>query len=52
MRSWCVKDHLTNHVFKILLTQEEFEEFLKNNPEMKECIDCIECDDAPSICIE
>jgi len=52
MKTWCVKDHLTGHVFKILLTEEEFKEFLIKNPDIDECIDCIECDDAPSICIE
>jgi hypothetical protein len=52
MKSWCVKDHLTGHVFKILLTEKEFQEFLKRNVDIDECIDCVECDDAPSICIE
>lgn len=52
MRTWCVKDHLTGHVFKVLLTEEEFKEFLEKNPEINECIDCIECDDAPSLLVE
>lgn len=52
MKSYCIKDHKTGHVFKILLTEEEFQEFLKENPNIDECIDCIECDDAPSLCIE
>jgi hypothetical protein len=52
MKSWCVKDHLTGHIFKVLLTEGEFKEFLKKNPDINECIDCIECDDAPSIMIE
>ena len=34
------------------MTEEEFQQFLKENPDFDECIDCIECDDAPSICIE
>jgi hypothetical protein len=38
--------------FKILLTEEEFQEFLKKNPDLSECIDCVECDDAPSITLE
>lgn len=52
MKSYCIKDSLTGHVFKILVTEEEFQKFLKENPDMDECINCIECDDAPSICIE
>lgn len=52
MKSYCIKDHSTGHVFKILLTEEEFQKFLKSNPNIDECIDCIECDDAPSLCIE
>jgi hypothetical protein len=52
MKTWCVKDHLTGQVFKVLLTEYKFQQFLKENPDIDECIDCIECDDAPSICIE
>lgn len=52
MKSYCVKDHLTGQVFKVLLTKEGLDEYLEKNPDIKECIDCIECDDAPSICIE
>lgn len=52
MKSWCIKDHSTGHVFKVLLTEEEFQDFLKHHPDVDECIDCVECDDAPSICIE
>lgn len=52
MKSYCIKDQFTGHVFKILLTEEEFKDFLNKNSEYNECIDCIECDDAPSICIE
>jgi len=52
MKTWCVKDHLTGKIFKIILTEDAFQEFLKENPDIDECIECIECDDAPSICIE
>jgi hypothetical protein len=52
MKSWCIKDHSTGHIFKVIFSEEEFKEFLKSNPDIDECIDCIECDDAPSICIE
>jgi hypothetical protein len=52
MKTWCLKDHLTGHVFKVLLTVEELEKFLEENPDMSECIDCIECDDASSITLE
>lgn len=52
MKTYCVKDYLTGKVFKVLFTEQEFQEFLKKNPNIDKCIDCIECDDAPSICIE
>lgn len=52
MKSYCIKDHITDQVFKILLSEEEFQKFLKNNPDIDECIDCVECDDAPSIVLE
>jgi len=52
MKTWCIKDHLTGFVFKTLMSEDEFQEFLIKNPDMVECIDCVECDDAPSICIE
>lgn len=52
MKSYCLKDHLTGHVFKVLLTKEELDIYLKDNPNFKECIDCVECDDAPSITLE
>jgi len=52
MKSYCIKDSLTGHVFKVLMTEEEFKEFLDKYNDMSECIDCVECDDAPSLCIE
>ena len=52
MKNWCVKDHFTGHVFKVFLTEDEFRQFLEKNPDVVECVDCAECDDAPSICIE
>jgi hypothetical protein len=52
MKSWCIKDHSNGHIFKILLTEDEFQDFLNKNPNLDECIDCIECDDAPSITLE
>lgn len=52
MKSYCLKDHLTGQVFKVLLTKQELDEYFKKNPDIKECIDCIECDDAPSITLE
>ena len=52
MKTWCVKDHLTGQIFKVLLNEDAFQKFLKENPDIDECIDCMECDDAPSICIE
>ena len=52
MKTWCIKDHVTGHVFKTLMTEEEFQDFLKKNPDFDECIDCVECDDAPSLYIE
>lgn len=52
MKTYCVKDFLTGHVFKVLFTEDELEEFLNQYPEIKECSECIECDDAPSLYIE
>jgi hypothetical protein len=52
MKTWCVKDSLTGHVFKTLMSEEEFTQFLFENPDISECVNCVECDDAPSICIE
>lgn len=52
MKTWCIRDNLTGHIFKILLSEEELKDFLQKNPDLDECIDCIECDDAPSIYIE
>lgn len=52
MKTYCLKDHLTGIVFKVLLSEEELQEYLKANPDIDECIDCIECDDASSIILE
>jgi hypothetical protein len=52
MKSYCLKDHLTGKIFKVLVTEEDFQKFLKENPDTDECIDCIECEDAPSITLE
>jgi len=52
MKTWCLKDHNTGYIFKILFTEEEFQKFLKENLNMDECIDCIECEDANSITLE
>lgn len=52
MQTWCLKDHLTGHIFKVLLSEEELKEYLNKNPDISECIDCVECDDASTILIE
>lgn len=52
MKSYCIIDRITGHVFKVLVTEEEFQKYLKDNPNIDECIDCKECDDAPSITLE
>ncbi len=52
MKTYCIKDHLTGHIFKIFVTEEDFRKFLTENPDVDECIDCIECDDASSITLE
>ena len=52
MKTYCVKDHLTSKIFKVLFNEQEFQEFLNKNPEISECINCIECEDAPSITLE
>jgi ApbE superfamily uncharacterized protein (UPF0280 family) len=52
MKTWCLRDTFTGLVFKVFLNQEKLNEYLNQNPDLEECINCIECDDAPSICIE
>jgi hypothetical protein len=52
MKTWCLKDHNTGHIFKVILTEEELKDFFDKNPNISECIDCIECDDASSITLE
>jgi hypothetical protein len=52
MRNWCVKVVKTGDIFKVFLTENEFREFLAENPEIGECIECVDCDDAPSLLIE
>ena len=52
MKTWCLKDHSTGKIFKVIFTEEKLQEYLNSNHNINECIDCIECDDAPSICIE
>lgn len=52
MKTYCVKDHLTGKVFKVFVTEERFQEFLRQHPSIDECIDCIECEDASSITLE
>ena len=32
--------------------EDELKEYLNKNPDISECIDCIECDDASTILIE
>jgi len=52
MKSWCIKDNKTGQFFKVLLSREELEDYLKENPHIIECINCIECDYASSITLE
>lgn len=52
MKSYCLKNTNTKQVFKVFLTEEKLNEFLKNNPLIIECVDCVECDDAPSVTLE
>ena len=52
MKSWCLIDKLTGKVFKTILTEDKLIEYLKQNPDIERCVDCIECDDAPSITLE
>ena len=52
MKTYCLKDHFTGLIFKVFVSEEELQKFLKGNPDIDECIDCIECDDAPSITLE
>jgi hypothetical protein len=52
MKSFCLKDHNTGTVFKILLSEEELDEYLKDHPEFDRLADCKEYDDSPSLLIE
>lgn len=52
MKTWCIKDYSTGHIFKTFMSEQEFQEFLRQNPDMDECINCVECEDAPSITLE
>lgn len=52
MKNWCLKDKLTGNVFKVFLTEEKLNEYFEKNPNIKECVDCVECYDAPSIALE
>ena len=52
MKNWCLKDKLTGNVFKVFFTRESLDEYLEKNTNIEECINCVECDDAPSITLE
>jgi hypothetical protein len=52
MKSYCLKDHISGQVFKVFVTEEKLKQYLEENPLIAECVDCIECDDSPSILIE
>jgi hypothetical protein len=52
MKNWCLKDKKSGNIFKVFLTEKMLKEYLNNNPDLIECINCVECDDAPSIMIE
>lgn len=52
MKSYCLKDPKTETVFKVLLSEEELDEYLKDHPEFDRLADCSEYDDAPSMLIE
>jgi hypothetical protein len=52
MKTFCLKDPTTGTVFKVLLSEEELEEYLKDHPEFDRLADCSEFDDAPSLLIE
>ena len=52
MKSWCLVDHATGRVFKVIVTEEQLKEYFDQNPNISECVDCIECDDADSITLE
>lgn len=52
MKTYCLKDLITGRIFKIFLSEEDLEKYLKEHSEVTECIGCIECEDAPSITLE
>lgn len=47
MKSYCLKDHKTGTVFKILLSEEELDDYLKDHPEFDCLADCSEFDALP-----
>ena len=52
MKNYCLRDTTTGKTFKIFLTKEQLQIYLKENSHIIECINCIECLDAPSITLE
>lgn len=52
MKTWCLIDKSTGKVFKVVLSKELLQEYLENHPQVTECVNCVECDDAPSITLE
>lgn len=52
MKSYCLKNNITGEIYRVLLEEKNLNEFLSERQELSECIDCIECDDAPSITLE
>lgn len=52
MKSWCLKDSITGQIFKVIMNEEEIKKFLEKYNDIDHCIDCIECDDSPTLLIE
>lgn len=52
MKSFCLRHHDTGKVFKILLSEEELEKYLKEHPDFDRLADCSEYDDSPTSLFE
>jgi hypothetical protein len=51
MKSYCIKQEETGTIFKIILSEEELQKYIKDSDEF-ELVDCKEYDDAPSMVLE
>lgn len=52
MKTYTIKDCISGQLFKVILSEEEFQNYLDNNQDILEIVECKEYDDCPSILIE